>query len=293
MKKVLLVYNPVAGEGAFKSRLENIIVNLQRNGFQVTVHITNKNNDLDDRIIEAKDFIDTVVIAGGDGTIHKVLNSLFRSKVNNLPVGIIPIGTSNDIANYFDIPLDIEEATALIVKGVTKLIDIGEVNGIYFANVASGGLMTEVPHKTNVRFKNITGKLAYYIKGIEQIPSLKDFPVVISTPERTVKESILLFIVLNGTTAGGFKDLAPDASMTDGKLDLLVFKSVNISKLPGLFLKILRKEHVPDPSLIYFQTKGPIFIECPSETGNDVDGEKGPGFPMEIKLHPAKLSLIC
>ena len=292
MDKLLLVYNPVAGGGLFKDSLDEVVEILQTKGYQVIVHRTGNDENLDLVISSSKEFINAVVAAGGDGTIHSVVNAMLKNNMAHIPLGIIPVGTSNDIANYLRIPSSFSDAIEIIGTRKVTYIDIGEVNDSYFMNVASGGLLMEVPHTTNVKLKNITGRLAYYLKGIEKLPSLKPIPVKISCPEETIDEEILLFVVLNSSTAGGFKNLAPAASMIDGKLDVLIFKAVPIARLLSVFVKILKGDHLEDTSLKYFQTTGPIEITCEASVSTDVDGEKGPDFPMYINLHKRVLPVF-
>lgn len=293
MKRLLLIYNPVAGEGAFKENLDAVLQHLQKTGYQMLVHRTSQTDELDVVIHNYKACIDAIVAAGGDGTIHKIVNGMFKNAMLDIPLGIIPVGTSNDIANYLGIPTNFVGAIDLIGKGKVQHIDIGETNGIYFVNVASGGLLMEVPHTTSVKLKSLAGRLAYYLKGIEQLPNLRPIPVKITCPEEKIVGDILLFVILNGSIAGGFKNLAPSASMVDGKLDVLIFKPVPISRLLSVFVKILRGEHVGDSSLVYFQSAGPIEILCDSVVGTDIDGEKGPPFPMNIKIHPGVLPVFA
>ncbi len=288
----MLIYNPVAGEGAFKENLDEVVSLLQKKGYQVIVHRTSNDEDLEIVINNSKNFIDVVTAAGGDGTIHQVVNAMLKNNLTHVPLGIIPVGTSNDIASYLGIPFSFFDAIQIIGSRKVKNIDVGEVNNSCFVNVASGGLLMEVPHTTSVKLKNLTGRLAYYLKGIEQLPNLRPIPIKISCPEETVEEEILLFIILNGSIAGGFKNLAPAASMTDGKLDVLVFKPVPIPRLLSVFVKILRGDHFGDASLKYFQTAGPIEITCEANVGTDVDGEKGPDFPMYIKLRKGLLPVF-
>lgn len=284
INKLLLIYNPVAGEGAFKDNLDRVIYLFQQKGFRVVVHRTYPHDNLDGVIREMCESVDMVVAAGGDGTVNSVVNCMLKSSTKELPLGIIPAGTSNDLINHLKLPSNLNAAVDIIGRREIAYVDVGEVNGGYFVNVVSGGLMMDVPHSTNIKLKNIAGRLAYYLKGLEQLPHIKPAPIHISFPEGRLEDEVLLFIVLNGSIAGGFKNLAPLASMTDGKLDLLVFKPVPISKLVSLFLKILKGEHVKDASLIYLQTPGPITISGGNDVSTDIDGEKGPGLPMEIKV---------
>ncbi len=288
-ENILLVYNPISGEGTFKDKLDRAVDTLQQFNYNVILHRTKSDDDLTGLFSQLKDNIHAVAAAGGDGTIHHVVNGMLKADLNHIPLGVIPVGTSNDVANY--IGVQVENALEVIGRRNVNTIDLGQVNGTYFINVASGGFITDVPYTTSVKLKSLTGRLAYYLKGIEKLPNIKPIPAKISSPQVAVDEDILLFIVLNGSVAGGFKNLAP-ASMTDGKLDVLIFKHIPISKLVPLFVKILRGEHIEDPSLIYFKSEGPIEIDCPKYISSDLDGEKGPDFPLRIGLHHQKLPIF-
>jgi diacylglycerol kinase (ATP) len=289
VKKILLIYNPISGEGTFKERLDSIIEILQKFGFIVIVHRINPGEDLTAFIKKSDIMPDTILAAGGDGTIHQVVNMMFKANIEDVPLGIIPAGTSNDIARYFSIPMDPCAAAKIIGNNNISSIDLGKANDQYFVNVFSGGFIIDVPHTTSVRLKNLAGRMAYYIKGIEKLPNIKPIHVKLLSPEMIIDEKILLFIILNGSIAGGFRNLAP-ASMQDGKLDILIIKPVPIPKLLSLFVKILKGEHIGDPALIYFKSSGPIEINCQNSC-SDIDGEKGPEFPIRINIYPNKLSI--
>lgn len=292
-ERLLLIYNPVSGEGSFKDKLDQAVNLLQKKNFQVIVHRANLGEGFEPILLNNKNYISAVACVGGDGTVHQLVNSLVKCQMTEIPFGIIPMGTSNDLANYLGIPNSVSGAIDIIGDRKQYKMDIGEANGRYFVNVASGGLMMEVPHTTSIKLKSIIGRLAYYLKGIEMLPTLRPIPVRLSCPEKTIDDELLLFIVLNGGMAGGFKNLAPWASINDGKLDVLVFKPVPIPRLMSLFMKLIKGEHIGDRSLIYFQTEGPVEISCDFDVGFDLDGEKGPSFPMLIDIHPRKISIFA
>ena len=109
--------------------------------------------------------------AGGDGTLHEVVNVLMREKLS-LPIGIIGSGTSNDFATYLGVNQDLEAYFDCIVDDISRPADVGCANGEYFINVASAGALTSVAHEVNVRLKHAMGKMAYYLRGIGEIPKL-------------------------------------------------------------------------------------------------------------------------
>src|SRR5690606_15238279 len=121
---------------------------------------------------------DIVVAAGGDGTLNEVVNGLaeqdYRPKL-----GVIPMGTTNDFARALHIPRDIPKAVDIIVRGDTIPVDIGRMNEKYFINIAGGGRITELTYEVPSKLKTMIGQLAYYLKGIEMLPSIKATPLTI------------------------------------------------------------------------------------------------------------------
>lgn len=170
-------------------------------------------------------------------------------------------------------------------------MDIGKINDKYFLNVASTGLLTDVSQKTHSELKNAIGKLAYYIKGIEQIPSFRKIPVKIRSNDGDFHGDMYALLVFNGRTAGNL-DLAYKSKADDGLLDVIIIKA-NLKELVPLLGKLLRGDHLEDPvGLLYFQTKE-IFIETTDELiVSDIDGERGPDFPLHIQCIPEGIQVL-
>lgn len=287
MKKIRLIYNPFSGDRSFKNRLDHVIDEFQREGFQVIPYKSIADGDIEKAVSHLnEDDYYAVAVAGGDGTLNKVANAMESYDIH-LPIGIFPWGTANDLASYFGIKRDIKKCCYNIMNGKTKTIDLGTINGEYFINVASGGLLTDVSQKIDINFKNTLGKLAYYIKGIEQIPNFRPIQVEMETDKETINENIYLFLAFNGRSAGGFDMLAKDALIDDGMLDVIVVKACVIMDLVPLFIKILRGEHLSDSNIIYMRTDR-VKINCQNDIETDIDGEAGPNFPVDIGvLHKA------
>jgi len=142
-------------------------------------------------------------------------------------------------------------------------------------------LFTYVSQKTDVNLKNTIGKLAYYLKGIEEIPNFRRLKVKLTSKEMNYDGDMYLILVFNGQTAGSFK-LANRADLTDGMLDVIMIKAVPIRETLPLFIKILKGEHLDSDKIIYFKTND-IVVESKEDIVTDIDGEKGPDFPLNIK----------
>lgn len=291
MKKIRLIYNPISGDRSFKNRLDHVVEEFQKEGFQVIPYKSIGSDGVEKAVsLMNEDDYYALAVAGGDGTLNRVINAMKNNNID-LPVGIFPWGTANDLAAYFGIKRDIKKCCVNIINGKTKSIDLGTINGRYFINVASGGLLTDVSQKIDINLKNSLGKLAYYIKGIEQIPNFRPIPVVMETEKEIINDNIYLFLVFNGCSAGGFDMLAKDALIDDGKLDVIAIKACAVMDLVPLLIKILRGEHLNDSNIIYIRTDR-IKINCQYDIETDIDGESGPCFPVEIGVLPKAVNVF-
>lgn len=280
MKKVRFIYNPYSGENIILHELDKVMKLHQEKGYQVVPYRIQKDKDID----EAFDIIDKdykyVLVAGGDGTVDSVVNAMMNRGID-LPIGILPVGTANDFGKFIGIPSDVTNACNQILESEPKAVDIGKINDKYFINVASSGLFTDVSQKTDLNLKNTIGKLAYYLKGIEEIPNFRRLKVHLKSKEVDFNGEMYLILVFNGQTAGNFK-LATRADVNDGYLDVIMIKAVPIIEILPLFIKILKGEHLDSDKVIYFKTDD-ILIESEEDIVVDIDGEKGPDFPLRIR----------
>lgn len=288
MKKAKLIYNPFSGDRSFRMKLDLVIDKLQKGGYEVIPHRTMCIDDIYYNLSKTENY-DCIIASGGDGTINHVLNAMIQNGLD-LPFGIIPSGTSNDFAGHLNIPKRVSQACEIIVNGKTSKIDIGKINERYFINVAAGGLLTDVSQKIDINLKNTLGKMAYYIKGIEQLPSFRSIPITIEYDNNVIQEMVYLFVILNGSSAGGFK-LAPDATTDDGKLNLIAVKQCNLMELFNLFIKMLKGEHLESNNIIYIKSRE-FKINCNVNIETDIDGEAGPGFPLNISIFDKKLNVF-
>lgn len=282
MKKLKFIYNPYSGDGTLKNKLDYLIERFQKSGFMMVPFRSSDINTLEKAFFDIHEDYDAVCISGGDGTLSSVIN-IMASRRLDLPVGVFPFGTANDFAAHINIPRDIEACCDIIENGKIKKVDIGRVNDSYFLNVCSAGLLTDVAYKTDTNLKNALGKLAYYMKGIEEIPKFTPFKMRLQYGSNVIEDSFLLFLILNGSSAGGFNKLAPHAKIDDGLMDVIAIKNTNITNMFSIFLKILRGEHIGDPNLYHFHTDK-LMIACDGSCETDIDGERGPNLPLDIEV---------
>lgn len=290
MKKVKLIYNPYSGENLIVSKLDAVINIHQQAGYAIVPYRIKKDQSILDALIDIKDGdYSYILVAGGDGTVDSVVNAMAKSGIS-LPIGILPVGTANDFAKFLGIPFDISKACKQIINSNVTTVDLGSINDKYFVNVASTGLFTDVSQKTDVNLKNTIGKLAYYLKGLEELPNFRRLKVKIKSKDIFFEGEMYFLLVFNGKTAGNF-NLAAKADATDGRLDVIVFKAIPIYELIPLFIKVLRGEHLESENVLYFKTDN-LFVECNEDIVTDIDGEKGPEFPLQIKCIKGGLKIL-
>lgn len=281
MKRARLIYNPTAGKEVVKKELSLILETLEKEGYETSAHATTGEGDATDearRAVERR--YDLVIVAGGDGTINEVINGLgeeaYRPKL-----GIIPAGTTNDFARALHIPRDIKKALDIIVADQSMHLDIGKVNDQYFINIAGGGRLTELTYDVPIKLKTVLGQLAYYIKGIEMLPSLKPERTRIEYDGEVFDEDIMLFLISNSNSVGGFEKLAPDAKLDDGYFDLLILKKVNLAEFIHIASLALRGAHLNSDDLLYVKAKN-IKVYPTEQMLLNIDGEYGGALPGEF-----------
>ncbi len=293
MKKLLLVYNPYSGNHSFKDNLDAVTEILQDVGnFSVTLYRMSHTVELGQYLSSFdKDEFDTVCISGGDGTINIVINELLQNGM--FPkIGLFPSGTANDFCSSLGFTKDHIENAEIIANGNIVEVDYGKVNGKYFINVICVGIFAEVSQGVDTDLKQSIGKLAYYVQGAKVLANVSPLSVTITTKDKIIQEKTYLILILNSDRAGGFK-LAPLSEMNDGNFDLVLFKAKSYQAATAALIKVLNGNHINDDSVLYLQGNQ-FLIECEdgySET--DIDGEKGPALPLDIKVMENKLKIYC
>jgi diacylglycerol kinase (ATP) len=256
-------------------------VKLEKAGYETSCHETTGKGDAEAEAKSAsKRGYDVVIAAGGDGTINEVINGLANALVRP-KFGVIPVGTTNDFARALHIPRTVDKAVSIIVEGDTIPVDIGKMNSRYFINIAGGGHLTELTYDVPSKLKTGLGQLAYYLKGIEMIPSLKATEVSIEYDGKIFEGKIMLFLVANTNSVGGFEMLAPDSNVQDGKFSLIILKKTNLTDLIRIATLAIRGEHISDPNIIY-EKASTIMVNTKDHMQINLDGEYGGDAPANF-----------
>lgn len=284
MKKVKLIYNSVAGQSKFKYFLDTIIEKFMQNGIEVSVFRAGKKTNLYEYLKDAdEEGIYGIVVAGGDGTINRVVNVMMKNNIKT-PLGIIPAGTSNDFARHIKMPYNFSDCIDKILASNIQPVDVGLANDKYFINVCSAGLFSNASQKVDTNLKNAIGKLSYILTAADQLFKFKPFEIRVETTKETIQEKVNLFLIFNGSSAGGIDKFTDNSSIHDGLLDILIIKNCKMLELPQLLGKVLAGKHFDDEHVIYLKED---WVKISKVKGRcdepDVDGDEGPNFPLEVR----------
>jgi YegS/Rv2252/BmrU family lipid kinase len=211
----LLLVNPHSRKGKHKA-LEAISI-LENLGLELIVESPDSVSDFSKIIDRYKDKVELAIVAGGDGTLNAALDGLIGS---GLPLGILPLGTANDLARTLGIPVDLELACQIIATGKKRCIDVGWVNGKHFFNVASLGLSVQITQSLSKQAKRRWGVLAYAATALKAIWRSRPFHAQIRTKDQSFRVRTIQIAVGNGRYYGGGMAIAYNATIDDRRLDL-------------------------------------------------------------------------
>lgn len=170
------------------------------------------------RVLERRGELDVVIIAGGDGTLNGAAETLIRS---TLTLGILPLGTANDLARTLGIPPDLAGAVRVITENRIHRIDVGRVNGKHFFNVASLGLSVRMAQQLDVETKRRWGVFGYALNLWRTFQAHRAFRAEVCCDGRTMRLRAIQISAGNGRHYGGGMTIAADAAIDDGVLDLV------------------------------------------------------------------------
>jgi diacylglycerol kinase (ATP) len=230
-----------------------------------------------------------IVAAGGDGTINEVVNGLAAASAH-ATLGIIPLGTGNDLARTLAIPSDPLEALALLTRGPVRVIDLMKTESadatVYGINVAAGGFSGQVDEVLTEELKATWGPLAYLIGAARVLPDLTGYETTIAweggSPERV---EALNVVVANGRTVGGGIPVAPSANPEDGRLDVVVVRYGSAVELVGVAARLLAGNYLTSERVFHRQVRRVRIASRPGMWFN-VDGELLTNEPVTISVLP-------
>ncbi|MEQ4573850.1 MAG: lipid kinase YegS [Gammaproteobacteria bacterium] len=218
------------GKSAGDDALRAAVGHMRERGVRLDVRVTWEDGDAERYVAEAISAgVDTVIAAGGDGTLSEVATTLAHrdEPAGALPtLGLVPLGTANDFAAAAGIPEEALAALRLIAGSPARAIDLLRVEADHgphwCANVASGGFGTQVTVETDEGLKKMLGGLAYLITGMSRLGRIEPVQASLRGPDFHWQGGFIALGIGNGRQAGGGQALCPEARIDDGLLDVTI-----------------------------------------------------------------------
>ena len=284
-----LFLNPVAGRGRAGRTIPQVTRLLDSVGLVHVLVESESVGDLETKVFDAVSAgAEKILVAGGDGSIHEVVNGILRSG-RPIELGVIPIGTGNDFAKACSIPVGWEDAITELAGRLqcntpARLIDAGRMNDRFFANGAGIGFdakINRIARDIQWRIGDLV-YLAAVFKGM--IDGVTTPHVTMKFSGQTVEGPITLANVSNGAWVGGMFHIAPMARNDDGELDLVIAGAVTRLRIMALLPMLMRGTHIDQPEITHARiTQCEITTTAP--VPSHLDGEVQPlqtNFEFEV-----------
>lgn len=229
---------------------------------------------------------DCLIVAGGDGTLNTMINSMNDLIVKRkLPLGILPLGTANDLARTLHIPTDPVEAARVIMAGHCRTIDLGQANERFFFNVASIGLSEEISRRLSGEMKKRWGVLAYLWTAMQVLRQTRPFRVVVNCDGEVWSGRTVQVAVGNGRFYGGGMTISENAFIDDGRLDLYSLEVRRPWQIFGL-ARALRKGTLSGRNFVRTSTGVEIHVTPQHVKNVNTDGEITTTTPVTFRVIP-------
>jgi YegS/Rv2252/BmrU family lipid kinase len=305
--KPVVILNPAAGAGRAGRAFEDARRTLEAGLGPVEVRATERPGHAADLARAAlASGAGRILVAGGDGTLHEVVNGWFR---DGLPVnpaaalGLLPCGTGSDFARTLGLPRDPTAAAAAIARAAPRPLDAGRFRSRgpggaprdgWFVNNLGFGIGGVVAAIANASPKWLGGFASFFLATVRAFQVWRDRAVRLDLDGVPRQARITLCSVCNGRTAGGGMVLGPDASPFDGRLDLALMEGLRLHDFLGRFRYLYGGLPLQDPRISRLRVStlraeatdgaGPVPITA--------DGEDGGYLPVEITVMPGALRML-
>lgn len=283
----LLIVNPASG--AAEKSLDAGLACLQAHGIDVIREAPQGPEHVSQLMARYRSQVDRVIIGGGDGSMNMALPGLMK---HGLPLGILPMGTANDLARTLGVPEDLQAACEIIATGNTRQIDIGEVNGFYFFNVAHIGLAVEVARRSDGEMKKRLGAFAYPYAAWTAFKTRKTFSVALHCDDDSRSLRAVQVSVGNGRFYGGGVPIAEDATIDDGRLDLYAIPAGRWHRLMAM-IPALRSGRTKQDRGIITMAGETAEVRTTKPKTVAVDGEEMTQTPAKFRVLRAALTVFA
>ena len=278
MGMILLIVNPVAGKLRVRTALMDILEVYNEAGYDVNVRITQHRGHATELAQNAKkEMYDRVVCIGGDGTLNEVISGMIAS-CENIPLGYIPMGSTNDFANSLKLLKEPGAAAKVTIDGTPCELDVGIFdNNRIFSYIASFGIFASTSYSAPQSTKNVLGHFAYILEGMKSIMdiiNLKSYKLHIVADEAEYDDEYVFGAISNSTSIGGVVKLSSEiVDMSDGLFEVILIKKIRTPADLSQVLISLANSDFNNKMFDFFHASQ-ISITADSNINWSLDGEE-------------------
>ena len=288
-REIALLTNPTAGKGKGGRVRDLALERLRAGGLSVR---SLQGRDADEALDLAHqcvtDGVDALVVCGGDGMVHLAVQAVAGTTT---PLGIIPSGTGNDVARYFDIPRkDPAAAADLVIAGGTRTIDLARSGSRYFVTVLAAGFDAVVNERAN-RMTWPKGQMRYNIATLAELRVFEPLPYTLQIDDVQLELDAMLVAVGNGPSFGGGLRITEGALLDDGMLDVVIIKPMSKPGLIRTYPKLFKGTHVTHPQYEHHLARS-VTVAAPGIVSY-ADGERFGPLPLTVECAPGALTVFA
>jgi diacylglycerol kinase (ATP) len=287
-REIALLTNPTSGKGKGAKMRDRALERLRGAGLSVR---SLQGRDAAEALDLARqcvaEGVDTLVVCGGDGMVHLAVQAVAGT---GTPLGIVPAGTGNDVARYFDLPRqDPEAAVSRIVAGRTRTVDLARSGTQYFVTVLAAGFDAVVNERAN-RMTWPKGQMRYNIATLAELRVFKPLSYTLQLDDREVQLEAMLVAVGNGPSFGGGLRITEGAVLDDGYLDVVIIKPITKPDLMRTYPKLFKGTHVHHPQYEHHLVRS-VTVAAPGIVSY-ADGERFGPLPLTVECAPGALTVL-
>ena len=287
--EIVLLTNPTSGKGRGAKSRDAALTRFAQAGISPR---SLAGRDADEALDLARqcvaDGVETLVIVGGDGMVHLGVQALAGSST---ALGIIPAGTGNDVARYFDLPRkDPRAAVERILAGQTRTVDLARSGTKYFTTVLCAGFDAVVNERANTMAWP-KGQMRYNIATLAELRTFEPLPYTLDLDGVPLSLEAMMVSVGNGPSFGGGLRITEGAVLDDGMLDVVIIKPMSKGGLVRTYPKLFKGTHTTHPAYEHHRVRS-VTVAAPGIVSY-ADGERFGALPLTVECEPGALTVLA
>ncbi len=287
-RDIALLTNPTAGKGRGARYRDAALPRLRAAGLTVRNLAGRDADESQDLAHQAvADGVDALVVVGGDGMVHLAVQALAGTGV---ALGVVPAGTGNDVARYFDVPRrDPLAAADIVIAGRTRTVDLARSGQQHFLTVLAAGFDAVVNERAN-KMTWPKGQMRYNLATLAELRTFEPIPYTLDLDGQARSLEAMLVAVGNGPSFGGGLRITEGAVLDDGLLDVVIIKPMSKLDLVRTYPKLFKGTHVTHPQYEHHRVRS-VSVAAPGIVSY-ADGERFGALPLTVECAPGALRVL-